>query len=75
MRARLPDVEGYAERDGVKLAYEVHGAVVYLHTPDGFGRSVLADLLARKASPTAAGTARNWSTVSRLLAMCQERAG
>ena len=26
MRARLPDIEGYAERDGVKLAYEVHGA-------------------------------------------------
>jgi pimeloyl-ACP methyl ester carboxylesterase len=26
VRARLPDVEGYAERDGVKLAYEVHGA-------------------------------------------------
>ena len=25
-RARLPDVEGYAERDGVRLYYEVHGA-------------------------------------------------
>ncbi len=25
MRARLPDEEGYVERDGVKVAYEVHG--------------------------------------------------
>lgn len=25
MRARPPDLEGYAERDGVKVAYEVHG--------------------------------------------------
>jgi pimeloyl-ACP methyl ester carboxylesterase/predicted glycosyltransferase len=25
MRARQPDVEGYAERDGVKIGYEVHG--------------------------------------------------
>lgn len=25
MRARLPDVEGHVERDGVRLGYEVHG--------------------------------------------------
>src|SRR5258708_20760645 len=25
MRARLPDREGFAERDGVKIAYEVYG--------------------------------------------------
>ncbi len=25
VRARLPDVDGYVERDGVKVAYEVHG--------------------------------------------------
>ncbi len=47
---------------------------VYLHTPDGFGRSVLAELLSRrKSSPAATGTARNWSTVTKLLAMCNER--
>jgi pimeloyl-ACP methyl ester carboxylesterase len=26
MRARLPDIEGFAEREGVKIAFEVHGA-------------------------------------------------
>ena len=25
MRARLPDIEGFVERDGVKIGYEVHG--------------------------------------------------
>jgi hypothetical protein len=35
---------------------------------------VLAELLSRtKSSPTAIGTARNWSTVTKLLAMCDER--
>jgi uncharacterized protein (DUF1697 family) len=49
------------------------GRAVYLHTPDGFGRSELAKLLARAAGPMSAkgaGTARNWSTVTKLLALC-----
>jgi uncharacterized protein (DUF1697 family) len=42
----------------------------YLHTPSGYGRSVLAEILSRKkASPTSNGTARNWSTVTKLLSM------
>jgi uncharacterized protein (DUF1697 family) len=46
------------------------GRVVYLHTPGGFGTSKLAALLLNsKRSPLAAGTARNWATVSKLLAM------
>lgn len=46
------------------------GQVLYLHTPDGFGRSDLAQRLMRLlASPKAGvvGTARNWSTVTTLL--------
>jgi uncharacterized protein (DUF1697 family) len=47
------------------------GRTLYLHTPDGFGRSVLAnELLAKRSSPVAAGTARNWATVTKLLALC-----
>jgi uncharacterized protein (DUF1697 family) len=49
----------------------VVGRTVYLHTPDGFGRSELAARLA-KADPAATdrgGTARNWATVTKLLAM------
>lgn len=55
-------------RDTAKLA----GRVLFLHTPDGFGRSELAALLlGRSSSPVASGTARNWATVSKLLALCE----
>ena len=47
------------------------GRVLYLHTPDGFGRSELAAELSKGAKRNPAeGTARNWATVTRLLAMC-----
>ena len=52
-------------------ALRIVGTTLFVHTPDGFGRSELAlYLLGRSASPTAAGTARNWSTVTKLLALC-----
>jgi uncharacterized protein (DUF1697 family) len=47
---------------------------VYLHTPDGLGRSVLAELLSRRKDAAAgAGTMRNWSTVTKLEAMVRDR--
>jgi uncharacterized protein (DUF1697 family) len=46
----------------------VVGRTLFLRTPDGLGRSELAAQLARVGSQ-AAGTARNWATVSRLLEM------
>ena len=59
-----------AERGGRDSARMV-GPTLFVHTPDGFGRSDLAlFLLGRRASPAAAGTARNWSTVTKLLALC-----
>jgi uncharacterized protein (DUF1697 family) len=60
-----------AERGGRDSA-QVVGGTLFVHTPDGFGRSELAvSLLGRRASPAAAGTARNWSTVTKLLALCE----
>jgi uncharacterized protein (DUF1697 family) len=56
-------------RDEVTLV----GRAVFLHTPDGFGRSELAKLLSRARGPMSAksaGTARNWATVTKLLALC-----
>jgi uncharacterized protein (DUF1697 family) len=56
-------------RDTARLV----GRTLYLHTPDGFGRSDLAAQLVAAASgakATVAGTARNWATVTKLLAMC-----
>ena len=49
------------------------GRTVYLHTPDGYPRSELRRVLARAGGPTSArvaGTARNWTTVNRLLELC-----
>jgi uncharacterized protein (DUF1697 family) len=49
------------------------GRTVYLHTPDGYPRSELRRVLARAGGPTSAavaGTARNWTTVSRLVELC-----
>jgi uncharacterized protein (DUF1697 family) len=51
----------------------VVGRTLFLRTPDGFGRSELAAQLARAGGPLAAeaaGTMRNWATVTRLLALC-----
>lgn len=69
----------HAVRAAVAAAAELGGAdqatllgrTLYLHTPDGFGNSALArSLLLKRASPVAAGTARNWATVTKLLALC-----
>ena len=60
-----------AERGSGRDSARIVGTTLFVHTPDGFGRSELAlYLLGRSASPCAAGTARNWSTVSKLLALC-----
>ena len=52
---------------------KVVGTTLYLHTPDGYGRSELAARLTRigggRTAATAA-TARNWATLRKLLAMC-----
>ena len=47
------------------------GRPVYLRTPDGLGRSELAAQLTRASSGAQdrGGTARNWATVTKLLAM------
>ncbi len=56
-------------RDSVRAA----GRTLYLHTPDGFGSSDLADTVLKAVSAPKAGitgTARNWATVTKLLALC-----
>jgi uncharacterized protein (DUF1697 family) len=46
------------------------GRALFLHTPDGLGRSELAAQLSR-SGVQADGTARNWATVTRLAAMLE----
>ena len=54
--------EGAETRDGNDRT-KIVGRVLYLHTPDGYGRSDLASKTMRKVP----GTARNWGTVTKLL--------
>ena len=49
------------------------GRSLYLHTPGGFGRSVLAEMLMRYVTDRktgATGTARNLATMTKLLELC-----
>jgi uncharacterized protein (DUF1697 family) len=69
--AAIADAERRAGDKGGRDQARVVGRTVYLRTPDGLGRSELAARLAR-SSPAAGdrgGTARNWATVTKLLAM------
>ena len=65
--AELATAQQKAATKGSRDQAAVVGGTLYLRTPDGLGRSELAVLLGR--SVTATGTARNWTTVTRLAAM------
>ena len=71
--AAVAAAQEQAREAGGRDEAKVVGTTLYLHTPDGYGRSELAARLARigggRTAATAA-TARNWATVQRLLAMC-----
>jgi uncharacterized protein (DUF1697 family) len=70
-KAAVATAEQRAGERGGRDEARVAGRTLYLHTPDGFGRSELAALLlGRSSSPAAAGTARNWATVTKLFALC-----
>jgi uncharacterized protein (DUF1697 family) len=71
----VADASRRAAEKGSRDTAEFVGRALFLHTPDGFGRSVLAELLARANGPMAAraaGTARNLATVTALLALCED---
>ena len=61
-------VAGKGSRDTARLT----GRTLFLHTPDGYGRSELATLIGRLGGrkPGNGWTARNWATVTKLLALC-----
>lgn len=63
-----------AARNGSRDSARVVGRAVFVHTPDGYGRSELAAAVARRtdgSSRGVSGTARNWATVTRLLKLLQ----
>ena len=69
--AAVAAAERRARDKGGRDQAKVVGRTVYLRTPDGLGRSELAAQLTRSTSAAQdrGGTARNWATVTRLLAM------
>jgi uncharacterized protein (DUF1697 family) len=73
LAAALAAAQEKAAAKGSRDTARLVGRTLFLHTPDGFGRSELAAQLvaaAGGAKATVAGTARNWATVTKLLAMC-----
>ena len=72
--ASLAEAEKQAAQKGSRGdTAQLVGRAIFLHTPDGLGRSELAKLLGRAGGPMSAkgaGTARNWATVTKLLALC-----
>jgi uncharacterized protein (DUF1697 family) len=67
-------VAAKGSRDTAQLA----GQALFLHTPDGYGTSELAQnvlkILAppKKSRPGLAATARNWATATKLLSLSEE---
>lgn len=67
-RAAVAAAVAAAQSSGSRDEAVVVGRTLYVHTPDGFGRSQLAARLAA-SSAQASGTARNWATVTKLMAL------
>ncbi|PTL59895.1 DUF1697 domain-containing protein [Paraconexibacter algicola] len=73
--AELETIERARERAraaGSRDELALVGTTLYVSTPDGYGRSVLAQALTlggRDGSPARNATARNWRTMTQLLAM------
>ncbi len=62
-------VEAAREKTGVPDEATAVGRVLYLHLPNGLGRSELATRLLRTPftkAPDGGGTARNWATVRKM---------
>ncbi len=76
MVASVAEAQDQAAKKGSRDTAQYAGRALFLHTPDGFGRSELATLLTRAGRPMsaqAAGTARNAATVRKLLDMCESQ--
>jgi uncharacterized protein (DUF1697 family) len=73
--AAVAAAEQRARDKGSRDEAAVVGRTLFLRTPDGLGRSELAAQLARSGAamaPKGSGTARNWATVTRLMALLDD---
>jgi uncharacterized protein (DUF1697 family) len=67
-RAKVAEAAGRAKAKGCGDEAVIVGRTMFLHTPDGLGRSELSAQLSRTAA-SKTGTARNWATVHKLRSM------
>ena len=73
---RIKAAESAAAAKGSRDTVTAIGNALYLHTPDGYGNSELSEALFRiigTGKHSLAMTARNWSTSTTLLSLCEER--
>jgi uncharacterized protein (DUF1697 family) len=71
---RVAAAVSLAASKGSRDSVQSIGRTLYLHTPDGYSRSDLAQALLRivgSAKAGLTGTARNWATVTKLLSLCE----
>jgi len=65
-----PDLEALDAFKGDRERFVVKGSVLYLHAPDGIGRSKLAASAEKLLGVSM--TARNWRSVCKILAMAKQ---
>ena len=77
---RLAAAQSAAAAKGSRDTVQAAGGALFLHTPDGYGTSELAQAVFRIISAPAgqkkhplAATARNWATATKLLSLCEEK--
>jgi uncharacterized protein (DUF1697 family) len=77
---RIAAAESAATAKGSRDTIQAAGAALFLHTPDGFGTSELAQTLFRVIGAPSkqkkhglAATARNWATATKLLSLCEAK--
>jgi uncharacterized protein (DUF1697 family) len=77
---RIKAAESEAAAKGSRDTVTAVGETLFLHTPDGFGTSELAQAVFKIIGPPAkqrqrglAATARNWATATKLLSLCEEK--
>jgi uncharacterized protein (DUF1697 family) len=73
---RIKAVESTAAAKGSRDTVTAVGEALFVHTPDGYGTSELAEALFRIIGPPGktgiTATARNWATSTKLLSLCEE---
>jgi uncharacterized protein (DUF1697 family) len=74
---RVKAAQSASAAKGSRDTVSAIGPALFLHTPDGYGTSELAQVVLRvlggSGKHSVAATARNWSTSTKLLALCEEK--